>query len=123
MADGKYRELMRCLNVKQRHFFNHVVHWIKTKDAPLYTFLTGGAVVGKSVVIRALCQTLYRYLNLTEGENADEKRILLCAYTGKAAYNIGGSTISTAFRQKFKQKEQTLNCDTLNTFRSKYRKR
>lgn len=50
-----------------------------------------------------------------------KKRILLCAYTGKAAYNINGSTISTAFHQKFKQREQTLNCETLNTFRSKYR--
>ena len=45
----------------------------------------------------------------------------MCANTGKAAYNIGGSTISTALRQKFKQKEPTLNCDTLKTFRSKYR--
>ena len=81
MADGKYRELMRCLNAKQRHFFNHVVHWIKTKDAALYTFLTGGAGVGKSVVIRALYQTLYRYLNLAEGENADEKKdIVVCFY-------------------------------------------
>ncbi|XP_060561861.1 uncharacterized protein LOC132721554 [Ruditapes philippinarum] len=121
LSDEQYRQLLRCLNSKQRHFFNHVIHWIKTKDKPVYAFLTGGAGVGKSVVIKALYQTLYRYLNLSEGENADEKRILLCAYTGKAAYNINGSTISTAFHQKFKQKQQTLNCDNLNTFRSKYR--
>ncbi len=121
MSDGQYMELLRCLNTKQRHFYNHVIHWIKTKDAPLYAFLTGGAGVGKSVVIKALYQTLYRYFNLSEGQNADEKRVLLCAYTGKAAYNINGSTISTAFHQKFKQKDQTLNCDKLNTFRSKYR--
>ena len=80
--------------VQTKALFNLVVHWLKTKDAPLYTFLTGGAGVGKSVVIRALYKPLYRYLNLAEGENADEKRILLCAYTGKEAYNIGGSTIS-----------------------------
>ena len=49
----------------------------------------------KSVVIRALYQTLYRLLNLKEGENPDEIRVLLCAYTGKAAFNIGGSTISS----------------------------
>ena len=121
MPDDSYRELLRCLNKKQRHFFNHVVHWLKTNDAPLYTFLTGEAGVGKSVVIKALYQALYRYYNLSEGQNPDEKRVLLCAYTGKAAYNISGSTISTAFHQKFKQKDQTLNCDTLNTFRAKYR--
>ena len=34
-------------------------------------------------------------LNLKEGENCDDIRILLCAYTGKAAFNIGGSTTST----------------------------
>ena len=97
------------------------MHWIKTKDAPLYAFLSGGADVGKSVVIRVLYQTLYRLLNLKEGENPDEIRVLLCAFTGKAAFNIGGSTISSAFHKKFKQSNQTLTCGTLNTFRSKYK--
>ena len=109
------------MNEKQKHFHGHVVHWIKTKDAPLYAFLSGGAGVGKSVVIRVLYQTLFRLLNLKEGENPDEIRVLLCAYTGKAAFNIGGSTISSAFHKKFKQSDQTLTCDTLNTFRAKYK--
>ncbi|XP_060603693.1 uncharacterized protein LOC132756597 [Ruditapes philippinarum] len=121
LPDEEYRALLRSLNSKQKEFYNHVVHWIKTKDAPLYTFLSGGAGVGKSVVIRALYQTLYRMLNLKEGENTDDIRVLLCAYTGKAAFNINGSTISSAFKQKYKQSDQTLTCDSLNTFRSKYR--
>ena len=121
LPDEEYRTLLRSLNIKQRQFYNHVVHWIKTKDAPLYAFLSGGAGVGKSVVIRALYQTLFRMLNLKEGENPDDVRILLCAYTGKAAFNINGSTISSAFKQKYKQADQTLTCDSLNTFRSKYR--
>ena len=50
----------------------------------LYMHLSGGAGIGKSVVIRALYQTLYRLLNLKEGENPDDIRILLCAYTSKA---------------------------------------
>ena len=121
LAEDQYFELLRSLNSKQKYFYNHVIHWIKTKDAPLYAFLSGGAGVGKSVVIRALYQTLYRLLNLKDGENPDDIRVLLCAFTGKAAFNIGGSTISTAFHQKVKQSDQTLSCDTLNTFRSKYR--
>lgn len=72
-------------------------------------------------MIRAIYQTLYRYLNLKEGENADDIRVLLCSYTGKAAFNINGSTISSAFKQNYKQSDQTLTCDSLNTFRSKYR--
>ena len=121
LPEQQYRELLRCLNTKQMHFYNHVIHWIKTKDEPLYAFLSGGAGVGKSVVIRALYQTLFRMLNLREGENADDISVLLCAYTGKAAFNISGSTISSAFKQKYKQSDQTLSCDNLNTFRSKYR--
>ncbi|MCG7875518.1 MAG: AAA family ATPase [Candidatus Thiodiazotropha endolucinida] len=121
LSDIDYRKLLQCLNSKQKQFYYHVIHWIKTKDAPLYAFLSGGAGVGKSLVIRALYQTLFRILNLKEGEDADHTRVLLCAFTGKAAFNINGSTISSAFKQKYKQSDQTLTCDSLNTFRSKYR--
>ena len=47
-------------------------HWIKCRDELLYAFLSGGAGVGKSVVIRALFQSLYRILNLKVGENPDD---------------------------------------------------
>ena len=80
MSDNQYSELLGCLNTKQRHFYNHAIHWIKTKDAPIYAFLTGGAGVDESVVIKALYQTLYRSLNPSEGQNADEKRVC-CAHT------------------------------------------
>ena len=46
MSDDDYRRLVRSLNEKQRQFFNHVLHSIKTKDDPLRLFLSGGAVVG-----------------------------------------------------------------------------
>ena len=68
LEEEQYFHLLRSLNKKQKHFHNHVIHWIKTKDVPLYAFLSGGAGVGKHVVIRALYQTLYRLLNLKEGE-------------------------------------------------------
>ena len=97
------------------------MHWIKCKDEPVYAFLTGGAGVGKSVVIRALYQTLYRILNLKDGENPDDKRILLCAYMGFAAFNISGQTICSAFHKKMYQGTNHLSADELNTFRIKYR--
>ena len=122
LPNEDYLQLLRSLNMKQRQFYNHVIHWIKTKSEPIYAFLTGGAGVGKSVVIKCLYQTLYRILNLKEGEDPDDKRILLCAFTGKAAYNINGSTISSAFMERFKQSNQTLSCDQLNTFRSRFKK-
>jgi ABC-type transporter Mla maintaining outer membrane lipid asymmetry ATPase subunit MlaF len=66
---------------------------MKIKEQPLYLFLTGGAGVGKSVVVRAL----YRYLCKEEGDDEDDTRILLCAPTGKATYNINGVTLHNAF--------------------------
>ena len=86
----------------------------------MYAFLTGGAGVGKSVVIRALYQTLYRILK--DGENPDDKIILLCAYMGFAAFNISGQTICSAFHKKmYKGTYNHLSADELNTFRIKYR--
>ena len=122
LPDDEYLTLLRSLNLRQREFFNHIVHWIKCKDEPVYAFLTGGAGVGKSVVIRALYQTLYRILNLKDGENPDDKRILLCAYMGFAAFNISGQTICSAFHKKMYQGTYNhLSADELNTFRIKYR--
>ncbi|XP_061178430.1 uncharacterized protein LOC133187077 [Saccostrea echinata] len=120
LPDKEYLKLLGSLNVRQREFFNHVLQWIKTKTEPVYSFLSGGAGVGKSVLIRALYQALHRYLCSIEGENPDDIRILLCAYTGKAAYNIGGATIASAFHQKINQSQQSLHCDELNTFRTKF---
>ena len=122
LPDDEYLQLLRSLDLRQREFFNHIVHWIKSKDEPVYAFLTGGAGVGKSVVIRALYQCLYRLWNLKDGENPDDKRILLRAYMGFAAFNISGQTISSAFHQKVYQKGTNhLSADELNTFRTKYR--
>ena len=121
LIDEEYLQLLRSLNIRQREFFNHVVHWIKCKDEPIYAYLSGGAGVGKSVVIRALYQSLYRTLNLKEGENPDDIRILLCAYMGFAAFNINGQTICSAFHKKIFKGSDHLSADELNTFRIKYR--
>ena len=121
LPHGEYITLLRSLNLRQREFFSHIVHRIKCKDEPIYAFLTGGAGAGKSVVIRALYQSLYRSLNLRDGENPDDIRILLCAYMGFAAFNISGQTICSAFHKKIYQSTNLLSADELNTFRIKYR--
>ena len=57
MSDDDYYALVRSLNEKQRQFFYHVLHSIKTtlcKDDPLRLFLSGGAGVGKSTVTNGL---------------------------------------------------------------------
>ena len=121
LPDEEYLRLLRSLNLRQREFFNHIIHWIKCRDEPIYAFLSGGAGVGKSVVIRALYQSLYIMLNLREGENPDDIRVLLCAYMGTAAFNIGGNTICSAFHKKMFQTDQRMSANQLNTFRIKYK--
>ena len=60
-------------------------------------------------------------MNLRDGENSDDIRILPCAYMGFAAFNISGKTICSAFHKKIYQGTNLLSADELNTFRIKYR--
>ena len=122
LSNEQYLELIRSLNKKQREFFTHVIHCIDTNQEPLHVFLTGGAGVGKSLVIKAIHQTLMRKLCRPAGENPNDIRILLCAPTGKAAYNIGGKTIHTAVHVPANQslKVTSLDCEQLNTLQVLY---
>ncbi|XP_063420756.1 uncharacterized protein LOC134705970 [Mytilus trossulus] len=123
MPENDYRELVRNLNDEQKGYFYHVLHWFKTKDEPVYNFLSGGAGVGKSVLIRAIYQGLLRILNMAPGSNPDDVKVLLCAPTGKAAHNIGGNTIHSTFcipvSRGFSYKP--LAMEQLNTYRLKYK--
>ena len=124
LPDMEYRSMIQSLNVKQMQFFTHVMHHVKTKDTPLRLFLTGGAGVGKSVVLRALYQSLHRHFCSNEGENPEDCRILVCAYTGLAAYNVKGSTLHSALKiqpNKTLSKYTKLSQDALNTVRMKFR--
>ncbi|XP_065942635.1 uncharacterized protein [Magallana gigas] len=122
MDDYSYRKMVRSLNEQQKEFFNHVMHWLKTRISPLYVFLTGGAGVGKSVVTRALYQGLLKFYSHQLNESPDTFHVLLCAPTGKAAHNINGATIHSSFcipvGQGFAYKP--LDMQQLNTLRTKY---
>ena len=121
MSDDKYRRLVRSLNEKQRQFFYHVLHSIKTKDNPLQVFLSGGAGIGKSTVTNALYEALIRFLNSIAGENPDEVKVVKTAPAGKAAFNIKGNTLHAAFKIPAKRGFQycALDSDRLNTIRAK----
>ena len=124
MNDEEFRKLVRTLNIKQMEFFYHVLHCIKSSDEALRLFLSGGAGVGKSTVTNALYEALIRYLNSVPGENPDEVKVLKVAPTGKAAYNIGGNTLHSAFKIPANRGFEycTLDRDRLNTIRAKLSK-
>ncbi len=83
IPDDEYYKLLASLNQKQQEFFTHVYHWIQTKDEPLFAFLSGGACVIKSVVIRELYQALHRFLCGKEGDNPEECRMFCVLQLGK----------------------------------------
>ncbi len=96
MQDDEYRGLVQMLNKKQREFFYHALHIIKTSDKPFYAFLSGGGGVGKSHLIKSIYQAALKYYNARAGEDFHCTHILLLAPTGKAAYLIKGDTIHSA---------------------------
>ena len=100
-----------------------MLHSIKVSDEPLRLFLTGGAGVGKSWLTNALYEALVRHLNRVAGENPDNIKVLKVAPTGKAAYNIKGNTIHSAFQTPPNRGFEycCLDSDRLNTIRSKLR--
>lgn len=124
ISNDEYRKLVRSLNEKQRQFFYHVLHSVKTRDDPHRLFLSGGAGVGKSTVTNALYEALIRYVNSIAGENPDEINVIKAAPTGKAAVNIKGNTLHAAFKIPANKGFEygTLDSDRLNTIRTKLRK-
>ena len=123
LNDVEYRELMRSLNKKQQTFVSNTLNTLKQcSTAQIFRFLSGGAGVGKSHVIKALHQSLIKYYDNLAGCDFNKATVLLLAPTGKAAFNIGGNTIHNALHILPNQSLvwKPLSMDKLNTFRCKY---
>ena len=63
----------------------------------MYLYIGGCAGVGKSTVIRVLYEGLVRYINSLPGAIPDAIKVLLTSPTGRAAFNIRGMTLHSAF--------------------------
>ena len=122
MPDEDYRQTVRSLNIKQFKFFCHVLHLMKTSNEPFYCFLSGGAGVGKSHLIKALFQGTYKYLNTRAGDDFHEIEALLFGPTGKSACNVGGFTIHSSLAIPANQSLKVykkLDSSRLNSLRAK----
>ncbi len=99
LSEDKYLNMVRSLNEKQFQVYTHVMqHVSKGNPNPLHIFITGGAGVGKSMVLRCIYQGLLRLTAKKEGENAEDMRIIVAAPTGKAAYYATGTTIHSILK-------------------------
>jgi endonuclease/exonuclease/phosphatase (EEP) superfamily protein YafD len=120
LKDADFRKLVQSLNIEQKEFFYHVLNSVKTGKLPLRLFLSGGAGVGKSTVTNALYEALIRYLNYQPENDPDDLSVVKVAPTGKAAFNIRGNTLHSAFKIPANRGFNycTLDRDRLNTIRS-----
>ena len=67
IQDDEYRTMVQSLNKRQKEFFQHALHFIKTSDNPFYAFLSGGGGVGKSHLIKSIYQAAIKYYNTKAG--------------------------------------------------------
>ena len=121
ISDESYNGLIRSLNEKQKNFLIGLMNVVKTSKDPFYYFLTGGAGTGKSLLIKAMYQTLNRWFN-KGGQNPDHLKVMLAGSTGKCAFNIRGTTVHSALNIPVTQSGQTiknLSADLKNTMKTK----
>ena len=109
--DISYEEFSRLtlsLNFQQRKIFNEVQDWAKKKIKPrnsnknvfvdpLRLFITGGAGVRKSHLMKIICMFLTKTFNLYS-ESPDKPKVLILAPTGVATIDINGTTINSGLR-------------------------
>lgn len=116
LNEDTYISLCNELNVGQRDYLMHVINCFKEKEnLPFYHFISGGAGVGKSKLIEAIYQSIMR-LCRSENPSVENVEVLLVAYTGKAACNIGGMTAHSAFNLPVSMgKTSRLSYDKLNS--------
>ena len=120
LKDDDFRKLVQSLDIEQKEFFCHVLNSIKIGNQPLRLFLSGGAGVGKSTVTNALYEALIRCLNSQPENDPDDVSVVKVAPTGKAAFNIRGNTLHSAFKIPANRGFNycTLDRHRLNTIRS-----
>ena len=69
MCDNEYRASVQMLNKKQREFFYHSLHLIKTCDKPFYASLSGSGGVGKSHLLKSMYQAALKFYNAKAGDD------------------------------------------------------
>ena len=118
---------IRQLNEGQRRYLLNIVHLIKTRpNEPFFHFISGGAGVGKSTLIKAVQQCLNRYwihqLNVTP----DTVKILPCSPFGRPAAALKGFTLHYAMQfgnynlRDICYNAKLLNADKRNTLQCLY---
>ena len=99
-----WQKMVLSLNTRQYEVHQFIVEWCSklllvhrglAKPDPFHLFLTGGAGVGKSHLVRTIVQTVNRLFS--RNNQSDETHMLVTAPMGAAAYSIAGHTLHSTF--------------------------
>ena len=122
MENPEFYAGIRALNSEQRELLDDITLRKKIAPAiPIHLFLTGGAGTGKTHTLLLLVQALQRLYLQKKQFDHEKPHVLLMAYTGKAAYNIGGLTIHSALHLPIVTKAHTsLSTEKLNILSDRY---
>lgn len=117
MELDQFCQLMRSANEKQKEFLLHVIdHVLSSNSSPLQVFFTGPTGCGKTFTIKLVMEIYNRHSNNDGYCNT----YITCAFTGKAAVAIDGSTVHTALKISL-SKLLPLPTETANQYRTLFR--
>ena len=96
MDPDEYKAFMSRLNKCQSTYLLNVLSKIKRQEV-FYEVVVGDSGTGKSNLIKAINQCVNKYLRGKDNSDEHKSRVILSAFTGKAAFNIGGVTLHGGF--------------------------
>ena len=91
-----YHSLINSLNSQQRQLHDHVLFVVKENAPAWQSFISGGAGVGKSHLLRAIDESIKRWYLRMPGHDFTKTPVAIIAPTGTAAFNVRGLTIHAA---------------------------
>ena len=135
LPNDQYYDKCSQLNEGQLHLFYFIMKYAincrfaeknnQPPPEPFNIFLSGGAGVGKSFLVNVITEYLKRILRYPN-QTLDEPSVLVTASTGKAATNINGTTLHSAFHLPVKTGNRSFEYrkpsdEVLHVMRNKYK--
>ena len=131
MSRDKMYEMCSQLNKEQLEIFHYVMrHAVEImlnerndlpEPEPIYSFLSGGAGVGKSFVTLPMVENLQNVLKFHLQDFATQPSVVVTASTGIAATHLNGTTLHTAFLLPLNDNRPIIGNSAINNLQKKYK--